>query len=416
MVTEFKFPDVGEGIQEGEIVKWLVKEGDVVKADQNILQIETDKAVVDIPAPVSGKILKINYKEGETVEVGKVLVLIGNEGEKAPVSGKSAPVKAKAKEKEPEENTEEKLHSQPMKGESHTDKIIAFPAVRKKAVELGIDLAKVTGTGAGGMITLKDITSVKNGETSVENVPQQKVVVKKKYDDFGYIERMPLKGIRKTIAQNMVRSISEAAHVTSMEDIDVTKLWDLRKREKAAMEKEGVKLTFLPFIIKAAIAALRENPSLNASLEDEEIIIKKYFNVGVAVETEVGLMVPVIKIAESKTIHQLAKEIDELADKARKRTIDVMDLKGSTFTITNYGSIGGTYGTPIINPGNSAILGLGRIFDRVIPSGMRIKNVKILPVSLTFDHRILDGAQAARFLEKLKEYLEEPDHLLLEMK
>jgi pyruvate dehydrogenase E2 component (dihydrolipoamide acetyltransferase) len=414
MATEFKFPDVGEGIQEGEIVKWLVKEGDTIKADQNIVQVETDKAVVDIPAPVSGKVLRINYKEGDTVKVGEVLVVIGDEKDKIPAAKKTENVKKEAKVKG--ENSEERLHSQPMQAASKTDAIVAFPAVRKKAVELGIDLAKVTGTGAGGMITMKDIENANGAESEIEKIPQQTVTVKKKYDDFGYLERIPLKGIRKTIAQNMVRSLTESAQVTSMEDIDVTKLWKLRNDQKKALEKEGIKLTFLPFIIKAVIAALKENPILNSSLQGDEIIIKKYFNIGVAVETEVGLMVPVIKIAESKSIHQLAKEIPEMAEKARKRTIDIMDLKGGTFTITNYGSVGGTYGTPVINPGEAAILGLGKIFDRVVPAGLRIKTAKILPVSLTFDHRILDGAQAARFLEKLKEYLENPDHLLMELK
>lgn len=413
---EFKFPDVGEGISEGEIVKWLVKEGDMVKADQVVVQIETDKAVVDIPVPISGKILKLNYKEGDTVQVGASLLEIGGEKDKVSPAKpsketKEPPQKAKIEEKV---TTEKKLHSETMRS---SDAVLAMPSVRKKAVELGIDLTKVKGTGAGGSVTLKDLNSSANTPEEKENhPPQQTISVKRKYDEFGYVERVPLKGIRKTIAQNMVRSLSEAAQVTSMEDIDVTKLWELRNKEKVAMEKQGIKLTFLPFIIKAIIAALKENPILNSSLESDEIIIKKYFNIGVATETDVGLMVPVIKIADSKTIPKLAKEIEELADKARKRTIDIMDLKGGTFTITNYGSVGGTYGTPVINPGEAAIIGLGRIFDRVVPQGLRIKTIKVLPVSLTFDHRILDGAQAARFLESLKSYLEEPDHLLLDMK
>ena len=213
----------------------------------------------------------------------------------------------------------------------------------------------------------------------------------------------------------MIEVQSTAAQVTAMEDVDVTKLWNLRKKEKLKFEKRGVKLTFLPLIIKAVIAALKENPILNSSLENEEIIIKKYFNIGIAIETDLGLMVPVIKIAESKSIEKLAKEIVSLAEKAKSRKIDIMDLKGSTFTITNYGSIGGTYGTPILNPGNSSILGTGKIFDRVINKKGSIKTIKVLPLSLTFDHRILDGAEAARFLESLKKFLEDPEHLLLEL-
>ena len=184
-----------------------------------------------------------------------------------------------------------------------------------------------------------------------------------------------------------------------------------------AMKKQGIKLTFLPYIMKAVIAALRETPILNSNLEGEEILIKKYFNIGIAVETEVGLMVPVIKKAEDKNIIQIAKEIVTLAEKAKTRKIDLMDLQGGTFTITNYGSVGGTYATPILNPGQSGILGLGRIFDRVkLDKDNKLKNIKILPISLTFDHQVLDGAEASRFLESLRSFLEDPDHLLLDMR
>ncbi|MAF51381.1 MAG: branched-chain alpha-keto acid dehydrogenase subunit E2 [Nanoarchaeota archaeon] len=403
MPFEYKFPDVGEGIQEGEIVRWLVKEGDLVKEDQNIVQIETDKAVVDIPSPKTGKILKINFKEGDVIKVGEVLVVIGEEGE---VSIKKT-TKPKGKytssvvgqlEEAPEEQELQVPHSTSMQGSKQ--KILASPAVRKLALENRIDLTKIKASGPNGQILKSDIEN----PSEKQEVPQQKITVKRKYDEFGYIERIPLKGIRKTIATNMIKSQTEAAQVTAMEDINVSKLWKLRNKEKVRLAKE-VKLTFLPYIIKATISALKENPILNSSLENEEIIIKKYFNIGIAVETEVGLMVPVIKIAENKNIVRLAKEILNLSEKAKTRKIDIMDLKGSTFTITNYGSIGGTYATPIINPGEAAILGLGRIFDRVIVGG----TAKILPISLTFDHRILDGAQAARFIESLKSFLEDPE-------
>ena len=420
---EFKLPDIGEGLEEGDIVKWLVSEGDVVKADQNIVQIETDKAVADLPAPVSGKILKIHFKEGDTVKVGETLVTIGGEGDKVkPASKKSEPKKAKASEEEHE--VEEKPHSKTMTGSAETQKVLAAPAVRKLARERKIDLSKVKGSGEGGKILKSDLgeaagTSsggVEKKESS--DVPQQTITVKKKYDEYGYIERVPLKGIRKTIAKNMVSSLQESAQVTSMDDIDVTKLWKLRNKEKKHFAIQGIKLTFMPFIVRAVISALKENPTLNSSIEGEEIIIKKYMNIGVAVETDVGLMVPVLKIAEKKSIAKIAKEIAELAERAKTRKIDVMDMKGGTFTITNYGSIGGTYGTPVINPPEAAILGVGRIFDRAVydEKTKKVKNVKILPVSLTFDHRILDGAQASRFLESLKLFLEDPDHLFMEIK
>ena len=417
MPYEFKFPDVGEGIAEGEIVKWLVKEGDRVKADQNIVQIETDKAVVDIPSPKAGTILKIHFKEGQTIKVGQTLVTLGGKSESAP------PVKSKVKKAEKkggavvgelEEAKDEGLvfHATPMKGEAQTQKAVASPAVRKLASELGVDLSSVTGSGEGGRVLKKDLEKISKAP---EPVPQQKIKVQRKYDMYGYVERVPLKGIRKTIADNMIKSLSETAQVTSMDDIDVSKLWRIRNREKKVLEKQGVKLTFLPFIIKAVIAAMKEHPIINSSIENDEIIIKKYYNIGIAVETELGLMVPVIKIADSKNMVQIAKELKDLSEKAKNRSIDLMDLQGSSFTITNYGSIGGNYGTPIINPGEAAILGLGRIFDRVVSVNGKLKNIKVLPVSLTFDHRILDGAEAGRFMQKMKTFLEDPDHLLLEL-
>lgn len=429
MAFDFKFPDVGEGIQEGEVVKWLVKEGDDVKEDQNIVQVETDKAVVDLPSPKTGKILKIYKKEGETIKVGETLVSIGEKGEKinAKEEKKTKNDKADKKikketqkkkgnavvgelEEAPEdEEIEEKTHVAIMKGPTESKKVLALLSVRKKAAELGIDLTKIEGSGKDGIVLMKDIQDVK------EEIPQQTIVVKKKYDDFGYVERVPLKGIRKSIAVNLSES-AKIPQVTIMEDIDVTRILGIKEKEKKNMEKEGVKFTLLPFIIKAAISALKENPMLNASLENDEIIIKKYFNIGIAVETDVGLMVPVIKIAEKKNVKQLAKEISELAEKARTRTIDVMDLQGGTFTITNYGSIGGTYATPLINPGESSILGLGKIFESpIMDKKGKIKTVKKMPVSFTFDHRVADGAQASRFIEKLKMFMEDPDHLLLEL-
>jgi pyruvate dehydrogenase E2 component (dihydrolipoamide acetyltransferase) len=425
---EFKFPDVGEGIAEGEIVKWLVSVGDTVKADQNIVQVETDKAVADLPAPISGKITKINFKEGETVKVGEILCVIGSEGEKvSKITGKKFDDNIKNKqgtsdqgigkvgedknqdEHSRDESFVEMSHSDTMKNKT-PGKAIASPAVRKLAQSLKIDLSNLKGSGEGGRILKEDLDKGEN--KVVEEKREQKIVVKKKYDEYGYIERVPLKGIRKTISENMMKSLSGSAQLTAMDDIDVTDLWEIRKKEKQHFEIEGIKLTFLPFIVRASILAGKENPMLNSTIEGEEILIRKYFNVGIAVETDVGLMVPVIKIAEKKSVAQIAKEIVDLAEKARTRMIDVMDMQGSTFTITNYGSVGGTYATPILNLGNSAILGLGRIFDKVfLDKKGKVRNRKILPVSLTFDHRILDGAQASRFLESLKKFLGEPGKL-----
>ena len=405
MAFEFKLPDIGEGIAEAEIVEWLVNVGDIVKSDQIIVKIETDKAVADLPCPIAGTILRINFIKGDTVNVGAVLCVVGESGEKV----KSNFVKEDVKK---EVNKSDGI-IKPVKVEG---RILATPAVRKAAAEKGIDLNNVKGSGAEGQIVMSDLD--KSGFTEVtkivENSRPAGVVAQRKYDMFGYVERVSLKGVRKVIAQNMIRSLSQTAQVTAMEDIDVSKLWVIRQKEKEHFAIEGVRLTFMPFVIKALIKALQEHPKLNSSIEGEEIVVRKYYNIGVAVQTEAGLMVPVVKIAEKKSIAQIAKEIEDLAERARNRTIDSMELKGSTFTITNYGSVGGTYATPIINLGEAAILGMGRIFDRVVLDEKtgKVKNAKILPISLTFDHQILDGAEANQFIETLRRYLEEPEEFL----
>jgi len=405
MVFEFKLPDIGEGIAEAEIVEWLVNVGDIVKSDQIIVKIETDKAVADLPCPIAGTILRINFIKGDTVNVGAVLCVVGESGEKV----KSNFVKEDVKK---EVNKSDGI-IKPVKVEG---RILATPAVRKAAAEKGIDLNNVKGSGAEGQIVMSDLD--KSGFTEVtkivENSRPAGVVAQRKYDMFGYVERVSLKGVRKVIAQNMIKSLSQTAQVTAMEDIDVSKLWVIRQKEKEHFAIEGVRLTFMPFVIKALIKALQEHPKLNSSIEGEEIVVRKYYNIGVAVQTEAGLMVPVVKIAEKKSIAQIAKEIEDLAERARNRTIDSMELKGSTFTITNYGSVGGTYATPIINLGEAAILGMGRIFDRVVLDEKtgKVKNAKILPISLTFDHQILDGAEANQFIETLRRYLEEPEEFL----
>ena len=408
MVTEFKLPDIGEGIAEAEIVEWTVKEGDFVNEYQNIVKIETDKAVADLPSPVTGIMLKINFKKGDKVNVGAVLCVIGEQGVK--VKWNINNKKLNNEVNDVVNNTGDNVRKESVV----IGKILASPAVRKAAVERGIDLSSIKGSGADGQIVMSDLD--KNGFSKVTEIVESSkpaLNIQKKYDQFGYLDRIPFKGVRKLIAQNMIKSLTTTAQVTSMEDIDVSKLWEMRKREKEHFALEGVKLTFMPFVIKALIKSLTKHPKLNSSLEGENIVMKKYYNIGIAVQTDAGLMVPVVKIAERKSISDIAKEIEDLAEKCRNRTIDIMDLKGSTFTVTNYGSVGGTYGTPIINPGEAAILGLGRIFDRAVFDGSgKVKNVKILPISLTFDHQIIDGAEANMFIETLKEYLESPEHLL----
>src|SRR3989344_4244394 len=403
---EFKFPDIGEGITEGNLLKWKVKVGDKVKQDQSLAEIETDKAVADIPSPVSGTVLKLHFKEHETIKVGDILITIADKGEK---EIKKETIKKSVSVVGELEESEEDIPEVKSVKQSYIKKIQALPSVRKLAKDLNIDITAIKGSGKNGMIIKSDIENLAKQETK-----KTEIKVVKKYDFYGYIERIPLQGIRKTIAKNMSQSYSIIPHVTHTDEADVTELVKLREKEKLNAEKRNIKLTFLPFIIKAIILSLKNHSYVNSSLEQEEIILKKYYNIGFAVDTPDGLLVPVIKNADSKSILEIAKEIDELAEKAKTRKIDLGDLKGSTFTITNVGSLGGIYSTPIINYPECAILALGKIKKqpKIIDFNIRIRDV--LPLSFTFDHRIIDGAEAARFVNDIIKMLEDPDLLLLE--
>jgi pyruvate dehydrogenase E2 component (dihydrolipoamide acetyltransferase) len=292
-----------------------------------------------------------------------------------------------------------------------TAEVLAMPAVRKLAKELGVDLRVVAGSGPQGRITEEDVRKAEAPGTPA----QPPIKASRKYDLYGYIERVPLRGMRKTIAMAVVRSKQTAPHVTAIDEADAGRLVALREKEKESAAEKGIHLTYLPFVIKAVCAALQEHPYLNATLEDEseEILLKKYFNIGVAVDTKDGLMVPVVKNAQDKTIFQLARELTDLSEKARSRTIDLADLKGGSFTITNYGAIGGIFGTPIIRHPEVAILGVGRFVERpmVMEKGIGLR--KVLPLSLSFDHRVVDGAEAARFLNTVIRYVEDPELALL---
>lgn len=377
-MKEFKFPDLGEGIEEGRIVKWFVKEGDFVKEHQAVGEVETDKATAEIPSPFEGTILKINFKEGDTVKVGEVLFVVGEKGEKVYRGRTSVQFKAAGAVG----YLEEALESE----------VLATPAVRKLAKDTGIDLSKIKGTGPGGRITEKDLPAAKKPE----------IKKKRKYDLWGYVDYVPLNNIRRVTARHMMEAWLRAPQVTMMAEPEVKELIAFREKEGKKAEKKEIKLTFLPFIMKACWLAMKEFPLLNSSFDEEiqEVIVKKYYNFGVAVDVGgEGLVVPVVKGVDMKSIYDIAKEIVEVADKARKKKLDLQDMRGGTFTITNYGSLGGVFATPIINYPEAAILGLGRIRDQKFP------------LSLTFDHRILDGAYAVRFLNSVSNFLQKPKDL-----
>jgi len=430
MVFEFSFPDVGEGITEGQILKWLKKEGDNVKTDEPVCEIETGKAVVEIPSPKTGKLLKQNFKEGETVQVGEILFTMEIKGEEAePSEEKEEPLKEPVKKKEEkresvgvvgeleeapladEEPKKEEHRPKTQKEEQH-EKVLALPATRKIAKDLGVDLSKINGTGLNGRVTSEDV------QKAAEKSPSKAASAPKfTVNKFGRVLEIPLTKVRSEIAKAMTKSMFSSPHAVAMEEADVTDLVQLRKREKEPASKKGVHLTFLPFIVKAVIAALKDHSYVNSRFDDEnqKIIVKQYYNIGIAVDTANGLMVPVVKKADKRSLLDIGHQIEVLSGACRDRTISLKDLQGGTFTITNYGSIAGIFGVPIINYGESAILGVGRIMEKPVVKNGQIVVAKVLPLSLSFDHRVVDGAQAAEFLKDLIKFLENPELLMLDL-
>jgi pyruvate dehydrogenase E2 component (dihydrolipoamide acetyltransferase) len=422
MAVDFKFPDLGEGVTEGEIKKLVVKEGDTIKQDQPIAEVETDKAVVEMPSPTAGTVLKIYFREGQVIKVGQVLATIGAEGEAVEPAGPAlegpAPLRPPSVSVVGELPVSEEVVSsvQSAVPAEAGGKILATPAVRKLAKDMNLDISKLKGTGPGGRVTEDDVRAAGKG---VAPAAEEKPTVHRvpKFDLYGYVDRLPVRGIRRTTAKKMLESSLSTAPVTVMDDADVTDLVAVRERLKPAIQEERkVHLTFLPFVVKAVVMALKSHPLLNAQMDDEgeEILVKKYWNIGVAVAIEDGLMVPVVKAADQKGLIDMAAEIQDLIEKSQSRKIDLGDLKGGTFTITNYGSLGGTYGTPIINFPEAAILGMGVIRELPVVRDGQIVIRKMMPLSLTFDHRILDGAEATRFLADLMKYLSNPELIMAE--
>lgn len=398
MAKEFKLPDIGEGISEAEIVKWLVEEGDWVKEDQDLIEIETDKALATLPSPHTGRVIRLHGAEGDIIKVGETLATFDEGKESAPVE---APRRKDAGTVVGVLNEGEEIQAAPA--------VKATPAVRALARQLNVDLARVAGTGPAGRITQEDL------QRAAGKAPAKPGGGR---DAYGLVDKIPLRGIRRAMAKRMAEAVKRVAEVTIWEDADITDLENVRVKEQKIAAEKGIKLTYLPFVIRAVISALKAHPYLNATLDDEagEIILKKYYNIGIAVDTPDGLVVFTIREADQKNILELAEAVGGLAEKARQRKIDLAELKGSTFTITNYGVVGASYGTPIINYPEVAILGLGKVQDRPIVKGGQIAIRKLMPLSLAFDHRIIDGVEAARFLNVVIQHLEDPDLMLIEAK
>jgi pyruvate dehydrogenase E2 component (dihydrolipoamide acetyltransferase) len=424
---EFKLPDIGEGVHEGEITKWLVKPGQSISADQPMVEVMTDKATVEIPSPVTGTVGDLMAKEGQTIEVGKVLLTINENGKGA--AKETAPPKpppSKSPEpKEPPSAPKAAAPSQAPQSDVIPFNVLATPATRKLARDLNVDVKGLQGTGPSGRITKVDVQMAYEGhqaatprsshpQSSSTAVTSTPVNRKMPVVQRGALERIPLKGIRKKIAEGMTHSLHTAAHFTYVEEVDFTEIVRLRSAALEEARKKELKLTFLPFIIKAVIPALKEFPYLNSSLDDErqEIILKGDYNIGIATDTANGLIVPVIKNADQKTIWELAEEITGLSEKARAGKLAIDDLKGGTFTLTNAGSIGGVFATPIINYPEVAILGVNAIRKRpmVVEDQIVIRDMMFL--SLSVDHRVVDGADAARFMNRLVYFLSDPKRLV----
>jgi pyruvate dehydrogenase E2 component (dihydrolipoamide acetyltransferase) len=428
----FKFPDIGEGITEGKILQWYVRKGQEVKSGEALVKMETDKVVTDIPSPKDGVIVGLFGKEGEVVNVDAPLVELEIEGlspEEARAMAKEKPKPLEAKPIDEKgfgvvgtievagdaaflpAGTEGLLAEEEPEEEKPRKKALATPVARAMAKDMGVDINRVPGTGPAGRVMKKDIQAyyekLQTGKAAPVMAPAGPVVEREVYE--------PLSQLRKAIARNMILSKQGAAHMTVMEEVEVSELVRLREIHKASYEQRGLKLSYLPFILKAVVYGLKEFPLLNSrmDLENGRMVFKKYYNIGIAVDTEDGLVVPVIRDVDKLSISDLTVQIMDMADKARDRKLVLEDFKDGTFTVTNYGSIGGTFGVPVINYPQAAILGVGRIMKTPVVKSDEIVAGWVLPLSMSVDHRIVDGAEAARFIKKVMGYLEEPASLLL---
>ncbi|WP_078409323.1 dihydrolipoamide acetyltransferase family protein [Priestia abyssalis] len=447
---EFKLPDIGEGIHEGEIVKWFVKPGDEVGEDDVLAEVQNDKAVVEIPSPVKGKVLELKVDEGTVATVGQVIVTFdapgyenlkfkGDHGDEAPAAEAKTEAQVQAtaeagqdvkKEEAPAAQAEGTTGAgaQPQVAVDPNRKVVAMPSVRKYAREKGIDIKAVPGSGKNGRITKADIDSFLAGgaqpaaaapvkeeakaEAAAPKAAAATVVPEGEFPET----REKMSGIRRAIAKAMVNSKHTAPHVTLMDEIDVTKLVAHRKKFKNIAAEQGIKLTFLPYVVKALTSALKKYPVFNTSIDDatDEVIQKHYYNIGIAADTEKGLLVPVVKNADRKSVFAISDEINELATKARDGKLAPAEMKGASCTITNIGSAGGQWFTPVINHPEVAILGIGRIAEKAVVRDGEIVIAPVLALSLSFDHRMIDGATAQNALNHIKRLLNDPELLLME--
>lgn len=486
MKYEYLFPDIGEGITEGTLFAWLVKEGDPVKEGQSVAEVETDKVTAEIPSARTGTVLELKFKVGDTINVGDVFIVIETEdkGGARPVQvtaaapaeqekiedankgankeikqevskegteagGEAEPKELKKEDlKEKEEVLEEETAGvvgeviassreipPSTEGQETTPEItdkkkaLATPVARQMAKELGVEITAIQGTGPNGRVMKEDIKKAAESKAGAETataapaagavkaetgIPEKSESITALHGGEP-VERVPLTKIRKTIAARMTKSRFTIPHTTAMDEFDITALDTFRNKYKDVLKDQGVSLTYLPFIIKAVIITLKEFPEFNSELDEvnNEIILKHFYHLGIATDTDRGLMVPVVRNADKLSIIELAKAIEDITSRAKENKVALEELKGSTFSVTNYGSIGGYFGIPIINYPEAAVLGLGRITKKPIVVDDEIVIRKMLPLSLSYDHRTIDGASGARFLNSLRDLLADPELLLL---
>jgi pyruvate dehydrogenase E2 component (dihydrolipoamide acetyltransferase) len=436
MNVDFKLPELGENVTSGDVVSVLVREGDVIAANDGVLELETEKAIVEIPCPHAGKIRKVHVAKGQTVKVGQtVLSIESEEAAKPPTPAagtKPRPAVAPETEKTVKQPAATETAKLPLAASQPAGVAPAGPEVRRVAREMGVDLAEIEGTGKGGRITVDDVRAAAAAVTAkapafelppaLEGIAPQPGTREPAVppgelgqDTFGPVRRERMSKIRRTIAAQMAKSASTIPHVTNFDDADVTDLERMRKTVPPAYLGPAVKLTAMPFVLKAVALALRQHPMLNASIDEEkqEIVYKQYVNLGVAVDTPRGLIVPVIRNIDQMGILHIARELTVLAARARSAEFGMDELRGGTFTISNLGAVGGTYSTPIINHPEVAILLLGRSRWVLAVHEGKIEGRLMMPLSLSYDHRLVDGAAAGRFLNDVIGYLQAPGKLLL---
>ncbi|MBF8377672.1 2-oxo acid dehydrogenase subunit E2 [Alicyclobacillus mali] len=441
---EFKLADIGEGIHEGEILRWVVKEGDQVEQDAPLVEVQTDKVAAELPSPVAGVIERIVAREGQVVPVGTVLAVISEAGAHpaAAAASVAAPVAAEVQASAQEKPATQASAAQEGRATAAPGasgaarrggkrRALATPHVRALARKLGVDIDEIDGTGPVGRVTEEDVRRFAEGgrglavepdrghtEHAVEAQPTAASRVATPEASGELVEQVPLRGLRRRIAEHMVQAKRIIPHATHIDEVEMDGIEALRERLRPYAEARGVKLTSLAFFVKAVAIALKEFPYVNASVDEaqEHVLLRRYYHIGIAVDTEQGLIVPVVKHADQKSVFEIGREVSDLARRARENRLSLDEVTGSTFTISNAGAVGGLYATPIINYPESAILGIHKMAPRPVVRNNEIVIRNIAHVSLSFDHRIIDGGMAIRFTNRVRELLEEPDRLWAELR